>query len=229
VFTGGVRRALHALAALAAVAVVAAGCGGSGYTYVSNRREQVFFKVPKDWKVYDTDTLLQSTSQGMTVLDVERLRARTWLRGFDGAPRPDPTHVFAQATDTPRGYAEIRQLTEDERNDLSLKALRSTGFPTEDDGTPIDPVQYVKDNPTGGIALLRYQELSLKHGTHGVRLVAAIDTPDAGTLVIDRTTLVDKATTRRISFTIGCTVRCWNKYAKKINQVADSWTVEETS
>lgn len=198
--------------ALAAVLVVAAGCAGSGYTYHSNRDEKLYFKVPDDWTVFDTEDLLPETGGDA---------GGGWVRGFAGGNRPSPDAVRAITHSEPRGYVEIIPLDVMERDELSLATLRSTNFGT-------DPLLFAQENPDGPLEILDYHDIVLDAGPHGVRIQVAITPEDGrGTAIIDQTVLVDKATTKRYVLSIGCSVECWDAHHDEIEEVIESWTLEE--
>jgi hypothetical protein len=47
------------------------------------------------------------------------------------------------------------------------------------------------------------------------------------TVVFDRITVVNAATSRRYSFTVGCREACWHEHEDTFDEIADSWTFEE--
>ena len=199
--------------ALAAVLAVAAGCAGSGYTYHSNRAEKLYFKVPDDWTVFDTDDLLPEAAGEVS---------SGWVRGFAGGHSPSADAVRAITHSEPRGYVEIVPLDVMERDELSLATLRSTNFGT-------DPLLFAQENPGGPLEILDYDDdIVLDSGPHGVRIQVAITPEDGGgTAIVDQTVLVDKATTKRYVLSIGCSIECWDRHHREIEEVIESWTLEE--
>ena len=205
------RRVLLALVAV--TPVFAAGCAGSGYTYHSNRDEKLYFKVPDDWTVFDTEDLLPAEGGDA---------GAGWVRGFAGGERPTADAVRAITHTEPRGYVEIIPLDVMERDELNLATLRSTNFGT-------DPLLFAQENPEGPLEILDYDDVVLDGGPHGVHIQVSI-TPESGggTAIIDQTVLVDKATTRRYVLSIGCNVQCWDTHRREIEEVIESWTLEAT-
>jgi hypothetical protein len=126
----------------------------------------------------------------------------------------------------PRGFAEIRYLDADERDDLDLKRLRTFDFIVDPEGNPVDPVQYMEDNPDGSIDIHQYGDVSLKRGGHGVALVASID-GENGTYVVTQIAAVDEATTRLYLFNIGCHYECYVQNQSLIDEIVDSWGLKE--
>lgn len=199
------------LAATVAALALASGCAGSGYTYHSNRDEKLYFKVPDDWTVFDTEDLLP---------ELQGSADAGWVRGFAGGTRPSPDSVRAITHSEPRGYVEVVRLDVMERDELSLATLRGTNFGT-------DPLLFAQENPDGPLEILDYDDVVLDGGPHGVHIRVAL-TPEGGgsTAIIDQTVLVDKATTKRYVFSIGCHVDCWDAHVREIEEVIESWTLE---
>lgn len=222
--------------ALVVGVLMAAGCG-SDYQYVSNREAGAFFKVPDSWRLYEEGDLLRAEDDSLSAEDVEGLAETVWLRGFDAADDPDPGNVVDVTAESPRGYAEVRALSETERDGLDYGALRRAGFPLQDPSTgeAVDPLEFAAQDPEGVISVLDYQdegslgELELDDGLRGVRIVTRIALEDQEPVVLEQVSVVDAATRRHYSFTVGCTERCWEDNEDVIREIADSWTLEEVS
>lgn len=221
------RRLTPALpATMGAIALMLVACGGSGFAYVSNTEDQMFFKVPEEWTLFDEEDVI-TPSQGVSEVQAAELQERVWLRGFDASSDPSAENVLLRSSDQPRGYAEVRLLEAAERDALSLATLRRSGFPVDPEtGQPIDPLIYEQENPGGLIRTLSYEDdIVLGSGARGTRVKALIDDEDPS--VFEQLTFVDPSTTRRYIFTIGCNLECWTTNIDLIEEVVDSWTVEE--
>ena len=200
---------------------LAAGCGGSGYSYLSNKDEQLYFKVPDDWTIFTTTDLSDAIGQAAT--------ARTWMRGFAAGKKATIENVFALASELPRGYAEVITLTPSERDTLNLASLRGANFGVDQTtGAPIDPLVYMQEHPDGQLQILGYDDsLVLGNGRHGVRIRVAISSQDhSATAVIDQIAMVDKATAKRYVLNIGCSAKCFDQNEKVIKEVIESWTLD---
>ena len=66
-------------------------CGGSDYEYVSNTDEHLFFKIPDDWALFDTEDLIGQSAEG------------TWLRGFSSDPDLSPEEILGANSAAPAG------------------------------------------------------------------------------------------------------------------------------
>jgi hypothetical protein len=195
------------LAALLVAAV--AGCAGSGYSYHSNKDENLYFKVPDDWTVFDTGELLPDASG-------------VWLRGFVGGARAVPDAVPSISYGEPRGYVQISAIGASEREQVSIESLRSVTF-------GMDPLTFAQSNPNGPVSILDYGEVVLDGGAHGVHIRVQLRPEDGSTpSIIDQTVLVDKATRKQYLLNIGCSAACWDAHHRQIEAVIDSWTLEAT-
>lgn len=196
----------------AAVIGFGAACAGSGYTYHSNRDEQLFFKLPDSWTVFDTADLV-----GGGEID-----GASWMRGFAAGDAPTAAAVDAITSDHPRGYVRVDELGVMERDGLNLAALRSTDF-------GVDPLTFAQENPEV-VRVLGYEDdLVYDAGPHGVHIRLAITAEGSTTTaIVDQTVLVDKATTKRYVLSIGCSSACWDAHQRQIQEVIESWTLEKT-
>lgn len=201
------------------VVVLLAGCSGSGFQYISNTDDDVFFKLPQDWAVFDEDDVITSAVIQRDALSVAELRDRVWLRGFDAGPEPSPDAVLTRGGPHPRGYAEVRRLTATERDTLSLATLRQWGF-------EFDPLDEWRKNPQGNVRILGFEEVTNDDGAHGIRIRILLRSL-TGTNVVDQTVMVDSATSRLYGFTIGCSLECFTEQVDVIDEIAESWTLEE--
>jgi hypothetical protein len=227
---------LGPVALLSAGLLVLAACG-SDYRYVSNRGAGAFFKVPDSWHLYEEGDLLRAEDDTVSDDDLESLQDRLWLRGFDGDDDPAPEHVVDISARSPRGYAEVRELTAGERDVLDYAAMRKAGFPLQDPSTGevMDPLAYADQNPDGPVTVLEYEDddtlgtLELGEGLRGVRVLSRIALEDEEPVILEQVTVVDAGTRRRYTFTVGCTQDCWDANEHVIREIADSWTLEEVS
>jgi hypothetical protein len=190
-----------------------AACGRSDYEYVSNRSERVYFKIPRNWSVFDAKALLDKEPAG------------GWVRGFAAAGDAKPEQVFSIDSPFPRGYAYVLPLSDAARDTLSFATLRSTNFGTDAQGNAVDPLAYVAANPDGGLTIETYEELNRDH-VRGIHIRLRLD--DGGvTEVVDQTVMVDSRTSRTYLLTLGCRLTCWQAHEKEMKEVIASWTVKD--
>jgi len=208
---------LRTLAVAVLSTLVVAGCGGSGYTYHSNRDENLYFKLPDDWTVFDGDDI-----------PTDALTPGMWVRGFMAGEEPSVDGVFALAAAEPRGFVFVEPLDVMERDTVSLRSLRGTLLGTDATGEPLDPLAYAEQFPEQ-LQILGYDGgVVYDHGPHGVHLRVAISPPGEETAVIDQLVLVDAGTSRMYVLSIGCSLECFEAHEREIEEVIDSWTLEAT-
>lgn len=202
-----------AAGALAAASLLLSACAGSDYRYVKTSSEGAYFKVPKDWKVYDRDDIVEASGNRLSPSQQDTLR---FMVAFDADPKPSLEHDLQTAT-RPFGLARVRELAPDERQQFSLVALRNE----------IVPIDQILEEEAGDIELLRDpKDITTKEGFSGTRLVYRVTTRD-GSFTVDQTGLTDAETRRVFFFIIGCESDCYDQHKRTITEIADSWTVKE--
>jgi hypothetical protein len=182
------------------VLLVAAACQGSGFQYVSNSDTSTYFKLPEEWKLYKQDVPSVYT---------------TYFVAFDGAPKPSPNHLLSPNADHPFGLAQVRILTDKQKASWSLVAMRNFDLPID---------QLVEQQRAELIS--EDNDVVLEGGVHGIRVVYNVR-HDEGTMTISQTSLVDPTTRVFYQFIIGCEIRCYSRNQDTIEQVVNSWTIEE--
>ena len=208
---------MRALAVAVLSTLVVAGCGGSGYTYHSNRDENLYFKLPDDWTVFDDEDI-----------PTDALTPGMWVRGFTAGSDPTVEGVFSLTASEPRGFVFVEPLDVMERDTMSLRALRGTLLGTDAAGELLDPLAYAQQFPDQ-LRILDYDgAVVYDHGPHGVHLRVAITPPGEDTAVIDQLVLTDAGTSRLYVLSIGCSLPCFEAHERQIEEVIDSWTLEAT-
>ena len=199
-------------------ALGSAACGGlrtSGYQYVRNRSTGTYFKVPDEWRVYGhKDVVKWIREEGDTGADpVENI---PFFTTFDGHRRPSIGHFFLLDTDADRpvGTARVQELTDQERDSISLGVLRSTF------------IDFEEASSAGRVDVLRYDDVKRDGGYRGNRLVFDLRTEE-GTFTVDQSTLLDDDTRRLYVFAIGCHPDCYRKHRKVIDEVVTSFQIKE--
>jgi hypothetical protein len=214
-----------------AAAILLAGCT-SGYTYVTNSKTKTFFKIPDQWRLYSENEIFASQIQGLSPQSEAAAKQSLWMVAFDADPHPSLDHLFqltsrcdaVKATSPeklpigcyPEGFAQVRPLSENQRDALSLATLRNEIFPVD---------QLMTADPSS-VEVLRQDDIVLGSGFHGSRYVMNVKRDDVF-LTLDQTALVDPATRMLYLFAIGCEAHCYLAHQKTIDQIVRSWTVKE--
>lgn len=204
---------LSTAVAAAVLLVVLAGCGGSGSTYVANRDEGAFFKLPKDWQVIEIPP--EQLGQVRELAGFANiLESNVWAR----LALPEG----AQGTvggDVPLIRVVIGDMTRNIRDQISLQSLRA--FIANGEFDPIN-AEALKENSS---RLLGFEEIATEgmRGFH-TRLQIGLDTPDESS-VIDQRVLVSDDTTTLIFMDIRCKTKCFSDNVEAINKIVESWQV----
>jgi hypothetical protein len=212
-------------------ALLLAGCT-SGYTYVTNSKTKTYFKIPDQWHLFNENEIFASQIQGLSPQSEAAARQALWMVAFDSDPHPSLDHLFQLSTRCdvvqvrptsalpvgcyPEGFAQVRPLSDNQRDSLSLATLRNSIFPVD---------QLVAEDPTS-VEILQQHDIVLGTGFHGSRYVMNVKR-DQAYLTLDQTVLVDPATRMLYLFVIGCEAHCYLDHQKTIDQIVKSWTVKE--
>ncbi len=202
-------------AALFVVALSLSACEGSGYSYISNASTKTYFKVPEEWELFERNEMMSGESPAISLQSLQGA-ADLWVVAFDAAPSPDLDNVLATSSQHPPGYALVRPLTEQERDTYSLASLRN-------EVVPLDRLKKAE----GQVEPISEEAIELESGAHGSRLVNNIEV-EGDVFTLDQTGLVDSGTHRVYVLVIGCRAACYEANKAVIDQVADSWTIEES-
>jgi hypothetical protein len=187
------------------------GACSSPYTYVKNSESNTFFRVPRDWKLYDGRGLLPASNP---IVSSPQAPTERWQVVFDANPRP--TRKFFGSPRFPQGFAIIRPLTNEERDVISLASLRNLVFPID---------QLLTQDPKS-VDILKSEDLVVRDGFRGSRIIFTINR-GADFLAVNQTGLIDMDTKKLYVFLVGCGVDCYIQNRETIDQIVGSWTVTE--
>jgi hypothetical protein len=201
--------------AVLAAALLLSACGSSGYHYVKSSADRTFFKVPDDWTLYDNDTLLDSAKADLSEEEIEQLRETQWITVFDGHPKATLNHLANKAPKFPVGRAVVQDLTPESADGVSLMALRNLFFEVD--------AMLEKENAQ----VIAYEPVERDGGFHGSHMVVKLATA-RGDVVVNQIAMLDQGTTKVYALAVSCSVDCYDRNQSRIEQIVDSWTVEES-
>ena len=187
-------------AALAFLVILAVGCQGSGFQYVTDSDSSTYFKLPEDWKLFEEDASSVYT---------------TYFVAFDGSPEPSAENLLSSDAQHPFGLAQVRVLTNQQKSEWSLTTMRNFDLPVD---------QLVQQERAE--IIFEDDDLVLNSGVRGLRVVYNVRQED-GMMTINQTSLVDPTTRFFYQFMIGCEVDCYRRNQDTIDDVVNSWTIEE--
>ena len=209
------RRAAHTAAVLC-VLFAFPGCAGSGYTYVVEEELGVYFRVPDQYTVFSADEVREVAARDVPAEAADQMQAQQWAVSFDASNEPRVDAFATQVgepSDALAGFARVRTLNDQERLGHSLNSLRNELVPAE------------RLEQEGGLRVLGAEEIN-QAGGQGLHLTFALDV-GAGTVIIDQTSMVDRATRRVYLLALGCSSSCYEASRDEIAAIRGSWTIEE--
>ncbi|MGE3619012.1 MAG: hypothetical protein AB7L84_01000 [Acidimicrobiia bacterium] len=219
-----------AMAGLAALAVLASACGSGGSQFVTNDDERLYLELPADWTTFDNAQIMAEIGRlpAMSTLDQVRYQERRWMAGFATTPEVSVVGLLEPMGSVPTGYVQVLRLDEDQHSSISVSDLRALGWPPTEDGTPLDPLEFARENPDGQIRVTAYDEPVIAGRGRGVHTRAMFDgVGDADTIMRDVTAYVDDASLTVYVLVVGCLARCFASNAAEIDAIVESWTLEE--
>jgi hypothetical protein len=215
---------LRSLGCFVAAAMVLAACGGSQYRYVSNSTENLYLKVPKEWKQYkltDTDKDGRATS-------IPEGALRVWHYAYDASAESTDLNLKTDSPEFPVTDVQVWSLSDSTNDRMSLSQVRSIAFNgfdplLQDPGTP--PKWEVVD--FSGKSEVR---LTFPKGVTGTRMAVNVPNKDDPTKfhTVDAATLVDPTNKRFYILRTQCSAQCYLNNRKVIDTVAESWTVNRS-
>lgn len=213
----GGRRRLLALAILAAGGVLASGCLGSPFSYVSHRSPDgsvVYFELPSDWKVFDTQQVIAAQNGPLGPSQVRQLADGSWIEAASGAPAPNVKGALTLGRRWPTAEIIVRPLTPTGVDTLSNRTMRAAILGT-------DPL-----TAGSGFQVLSYSPFASADGVRGVRLVVNI-TGVKPARTFGEVVEADRQGSWEFAIGVGCQVSCWGLNSSTIHEVLRSWTVRQ--
>jgi hypothetical protein len=221
---GTVRRTIVAGCVL--VALLGA-CGGPNYRYIANSQENLFFKVPKAWKVYQ---LTSSDKEGRPV-PVSSSFERSWHLLIDANPQPDPKHLGDHAPELPMVEAQVYVLERSANDTESLSDLRRLVYKLPRDADPLlnDPAA----SRAWEVVVGSLRDLRFPKGLTGTRLAINIPDPTAKDdpskfATLDAIAMHDVLNSRVYMLSVRCSSQCYLDHRSEIDDLMNSWTVNRT-
>lgn len=226
--------------------VLAVSCAAPRYEYVRNTSLRTAFKVPRQWKVFDRETLL-GLPPGPQPSTPDPIR---WLVGIDGDPQPSVSNVLDPAalnTDYPQGVALVQRFSFDDRDRSSFNALRNYLFPVDtllQDANSAQVLSYDDSIDNDGVrglhivfqfrasSLASAQASATQTATSGAAdlqrtllggLQAALLSPDYVT--VDQMAFVNADSSQVYFIAVLCSAACYQRNSSDISSIVDSWTV----
>ncbi len=210
----GSRRSVRVLVLGALLVPLLAGCLASDFTYVKSSADRTYFKLPKEWKLYDEDAILKNSSEELTQEEIAQARAGAWRAAFDASPSPSVRRVSNIGGRYPAGQAIVRAIGFEEADQLSMSYLRNLVYP-------------VDDSIEGGTAEVIAYEPTSEDGFRGIRMTVRVTGESGSSATFSQVAMVDAKTSKVYMLLVGCMSSCFQHYRSDINTIVNSWTVRE--
>jgi hypothetical protein len=217
------RSALSVSAALVALSVALSGCLGSSFAYFSHRGSngvQMYFKVPATWKTFNNKQLIEAANGPLSQSQINQISTGQWEMTFSGSPRPSAKQLIVETSAYPNGVVFAKQLTANDRDALSYAALRTLILGQ-------DPLAPAATSTTSVFNVLAYSEFTKPGGIRGSKLVTDINTTSGVVETFAQVVAVDPSTNFVYGVGLACKASCWGPNSGLINQVLNSWNLEE--
>jgi hypothetical protein len=206
-------------AVLAGLSVVAAlglaGCGDNGYEYVANKDAGLYFRVPDSWSVLEVDT--EDTGRPAAVGDP----VDAWTRLLDESPTPGAANFAAAAPAYPVGVASVEAVPDQQARDtLDYATLRGLAY----GGTDPYEQSFAEDS---NIQLVDLYDVTESDTVRGQRVIFTVHGEDGTYVTYDQTALVNNITTEIYRLLLKCESTCYERNRDEIDDIVDSWTIEQ--
>ncbi len=211
------------LAMLGALSLTVA-CSKPEYTFVSNKDEKTYFKVPYEWTEIDPrsiDSFVGNTMPG-SYNDL-RHRSRLWSVAYDAADDPTSLHMTSgMVTPEPVFYFAIQKLQTAERDEMSLDVMRNFFLPVTEEQRKLAEDAEVA---LPGFELIINEEVQPAPDLHGVRVIYNYQMPSGVPHTFDTSVYVNNDTSTLYFLLFRCSFDCYAARKAEIDEVVTSFTV----
>ena len=194
--------------------LAAAACSSDGFTYVENKDEGLYFKVPDEWVVSESTGVLETPSAQLT-------RAIDGLSdpGLPQQPEPWLVSIGGESSLIP-GLSLVAQVIP---IGSDLRDIVSTGWMKSQVSAGLDPSSQAAIDE--GYTVLYDVDL-VQGDLSGNRIVVNVVSDSGARITIDQLMYVDSSVTRAYRLTVLCDTSCYRQYFDDIDVVMNSLTVE---
>lgn len=225
----GSRLIAMVIAAVTVVTVSSAGCGGPSFTYVMGGDGQSYFRVPATWRQVDQKALDRKVFGDLDSATAQLRKKLSWTVGYDGHTMPSADHLFdaAGGSDKPFVFAMVTNLTEKQRDAVSLDTLRNAaGLPVVVTAELREQMEKTPGYPFKDFELLSDEVLPPADGVRGVHVVFNYKVQGGPVQTFDETAYLAADGTRVSVLLIRCSAACYRSEAASINGIAQSFKVK---
>jgi hypothetical protein len=225
-------RLITVVATAAVLIAGVAGCGGADFTYVMGNDGQSYFKVPATWQKVDQNSLDRKVFGDMSSATAQARKQLSWTVGYDGFSRPSAEHLLAPAggSDEPFVFAMVSNLTQSERDTVSLDVLRNAAMlPVVVSDDLRKQMEETAGYPFKEFELLSDEVLPPADGVRGVHLVYNFKVLGGPVQTFDQTAYLAADGTRVSVLLIRCSATCYRSRTRELDRIAQSFKVKRIS
>jgi hypothetical protein len=215
-----VAAALAAVILGCAVHVAASGCAAPDHTYIANRANKTYFKVPASWHELDEKALERSVTGPSPGPE----SASVWVVAYDAARAPSLSHLVASHTPDPIVYVSVRPVSTEENGQVSLDNLRDQVLPVTATARGADPAS---STTFSDFKLVTDSVLTPKSGLRGVHEVFQYRVGGGPLQTFDETAYTNKDGSKVYLMFLRCSNECYQARRSELDSVVASFTVQE--
>ncbi|MFB9622796.1 hypothetical protein [Nonomuraea helvata] len=218
------KKARGLIAVTVAILMLSACAGQPDFHYVRDRAGTTYFKVPSSFTQLNADPIEMYLSGDHPNSAAALVRAqRVWSTAFDQSAEPSVDHLLG-STD-PFVYATVHQLTEEQRDTISLNRLRDFVLPVTDQMRELYTQQAVATGQPPmfrNFELLNDEVLTLDDGARGVRVRFNYQIGN-DVQTFDHTAILDEKGATVSVMLIGCQSACFRKRAAEFDKIESTF------
>ncbi len=216
--------------AVAALMAGLSGCGGSDYTFVRDSGGGTYFKVPAAWHQVDQKSIDAAFLGDPSSATSQVMKERIWTVAYDGHAQPSIDHFFTGGPGGPNepfAFAIVQTLTEGQKQDVSLNALRTLlNFPVTMTPAELAQKEQEKDYPYKNFELTADDVLEGDNGAKGVRLQFSLRYMGGPLQTFQQTSWVSADGGKLSTFLIRCSATCFQQRQAEFDSIAKSFKVK---
>ncbi|MEV1174200.1 hypothetical protein [Nonomuraea sp. NPDC049784] len=218
------KKARGLIAVTVAILMLSACAGQPDFHYVRDRAGTTYFKVPSSFTQLNADPIELYLSGDHPNSAAALVRAqRVWSTAFDQSAEPSVNHLLGSTE--PFVYATVHQLTEEQRDAISLNRLRDFVLPVTDQVRELYAQQAVATGQPPmfqNFELLNDEVLALENGARGVRVRFNYQIGN-DVQTFDHTAILDEKGATVSVMLIGCQSVCFSKRAAEFDKIESTF------
>jgi hypothetical protein len=204
-----------------AVSGAGSGCAAPEHTYVANRANRTYFKVPASWHEIDEKAFKPAATGASPTPESDS----DWVVAYDASKEPSPAHLVARDTPDPIVYVSVQPSQTAAQGKVSLDNLRDLVLPV----TPAARSAAGSSTTFSDFKLVSDSVLTPKSGLSGVHEVFQYRVGGGPLQTFDQTAYTNKDKSKVYLMLLRCSSECYKARQAELEIVTASFTVQEGS